>query len=316
MRANEIVSSQIEHMETKEKLPVKHSSAGEAKIRYIAGACSNKISSRLRNSVLRKIGKTSKKSKIARTLDYKKHAMLKKFRIEEDEAPQNSSMSEIESKQGTSRGLTIVNDDVFNFFIQLNGVVQHNCTFEHFHIHGHKTFHFCRNSIDSDIELLNSWINLFGGVVEDNIEEEIFLILVMELFKDITEHFVRIAFVDALKAFKASVPRKKKQALRSKIKAIGERDNKKKKISNDNLEVNVSAEGDEIYKCNTCNNNCDWDPADTELESLACDKCNCWYHYKCAKLTGKEAFLSKKKSTWYCCNCSKKGKSKGKGKKK
>jgi hypothetical protein len=35
MRANEIVNSQIEHMETKEKLPVKHSSAGEAKIRYI-----------------------------------------------------------------------------------------------------------------------------------------------------------------------------------------------------------------------------------------------------------------------------------------
>jgi hypothetical protein len=28
MRANEIVNSQIEHMETKEKLPVKHSSAG------------------------------------------------------------------------------------------------------------------------------------------------------------------------------------------------------------------------------------------------------------------------------------------------
>jgi hypothetical protein len=47
----------------------------------------------------------------------KKHAMLKKFRIEEDEAPQNSSMSEIQSKQGASRGLTIVNDDVFNFFI-------------------------------------------------------------------------------------------------------------------------------------------------------------------------------------------------------
>ena len=119
-----------------------------------------------------------------------------------------------------------------------------------------------------------------------------------------------------MKAFKASVPRKKKQTLRSKIKAIGERDNKKKKISNDNLEVNVSAEGDEIYICNTCNNNCDWDPADTELESLACDKCNCWFHYKCAELTGEEAFLNKKKSTWYCCNCSKKGKGKGKGKKK
>ena len=72
------------------------------------------------------------------------------------------------------RGLTMVNADVFNFFILLNGVIQHNCTFEHFHIHGHKTFHFCRNSIDSDIELLNSWINLFGGVVDDNIKQDFF----------------------------------------------------------------------------------------------------------------------------------------------
>ncbi|CAC5424370.1 PIF1 [Mytilus coruscus] len=209
MKAKIIVSSQLELMETREKQPVKHSSAGEAKIHYLAGACCNKISSRLRNSVLRKIGQTSKKSKIARSLDYKKHAMLKIFRIEESEAPHNSSMSEIENKQGASRGLTIVNDDVFNFFIKLNAVVQHNCTFEHFHIHAHKTFHFCRNSIDSDIELLDCWINLFGEIVDDNVEHEIFLVLIMELFKDITEHFVRIAFVDALKSFKASVPRKK-----------------------------------------------------------------------------------------------------------
>ncbi|CAC5371593.1 PIF1 [Mytilus coruscus] len=100
MKAKNIVSSQIELMATREKQPVKHSSAGEAKIRYLAGACCNKISSRLRSSVLRKIGQTSKKSKIARTLDYKKHAMLKIFRIEESEAPHNSSMSEIENKQG------------------------------------------------------------------------------------------------------------------------------------------------------------------------------------------------------------------------
>lgn len=67
--------------------------------------------------MLRNIGQTLKKSKIARTLDYKKLAMLKIFRIEENEAPHNSSMSEIENKQGASRGLTIVNDDVFNFFL-------------------------------------------------------------------------------------------------------------------------------------------------------------------------------------------------------
>ncbi|CAC5359817.1 unnamed protein product [Mytilus coruscus] len=240
--------------------------------------------------------------------------MLKIFRIEESEAPHNSSMSEIKNKQGASRGLTIVNGHVFNFFIKLNAVVQHNCTFSHFHIHAHKIFHFCRNSIDSDIELLDCWINLFGEIVNDNVEHEIFLVLIMELFKDITEHFVRIVFVDALKSFKASVPRKKKQALRSKIKAIGERDSKMKKISTDNVDVNVGPEADEIFICNTCNKNCDWEPDDKELESVACDKCNAWYHYKCANLIGKEAFLKKSNSNWYCCNCSKKGKGKGKGK--
>lgn len=93
MRANAIVSSQIEHMETKEKLPDTHSSAGEVKIRYIGGACSNDISSRLRNYRLRKIGKTSKKSKICAYVRPQKHAMLKKFRIEEDEAPQKPSIT-------------------------------------------------------------------------------------------------------------------------------------------------------------------------------------------------------------------------------
>ena len=83
-------------------------------------------------------------------------------------------------------------------------------------------FNICRNTVDDSDDLINQWINLFGHVEDDEIEDAIFLIMIMELYKDVTEHFIRNAFVDSLKAFKASVPRKMKQALRDKVNALGE----------------------------------------------------------------------------------------------
>lgn len=48
-------------------------------------------------------------------------------------------MAEIEFKQGPSRGLTIVSDPVYDFFVQLNSV-QKNLTPEHFHLY-HENLH-------------------------------------------------------------------------------------------------------------------------------------------------------------------------------
>ncbi|KAJ8318222.1 hypothetical protein KUTeg_003313, partial [Tegillarca granosa] len=304
MKAQQIVAAQKEALDTKDTPDIQHSSAGQAKIRYIAGVCINKISSRLKNSVIRKIGKTSKKSKIARMLDYKKQKLLQNFRIKEDEAPGpgETSMAEIQNKQGPTRGLTIVSDDVFQFFIKLNSFLQKKSTLEYFHLYGENIFQHCRNIIDSNDELIQDWISLFGGV-EDNIEDEIFLTLIMELFKDVTEHFVRVAFVDALKLFKQTVPRKKKQALRSKLTALGERDEKRKKSSDDKVE---SAQGSSEYSCSICKQFCEWEPTSIEYESIACDKCNSWCHYKCVNIKGNESFLMKKSGTWFCPKCSKK----------
>ena len=81
-------------------------SCRERKIRYIAGACIQRIGKRIRESVLRKVGKTSKKSTIVRKLEYKKQSLLKNFRIcEQDLDVNQDSMAEIEFKQGPSRGL-------------------------------------------------------------------------------------------------------------------------------------------------------------------------------------------------------------------
>jgi hypothetical protein len=123
----EIVDIQTEKAETKN---MENYSAGKAKIRYLAGACVCKISKKLKDSVLSNIGKTSKKSKITRKFDYKMQVMLKIFRINENEAPQDDSMNEISSKQGPSRGLTIINDDVLTFFLNLNTLLQKKTTFE------------------------------------------------------------------------------------------------------------------------------------------------------------------------------------------
>lgn len=109
-----------------------------------------------------------------------------------------------------------------------------------------------------------------------------------------------------------TVPRKKKQALRSKVQALGDRDSSNTKAKKTKVDENV----EDVYLCHTCKAACEWDPAETENESIACDKCNCWFHYKCAKLKGTEEFLKKANSTWFCTGCSRKGKGRGKGKSK
>lgn len=77
------------------------SSAAKGKIRYLAGACLHRISKRIRESVLRSVGKSSKKSRTIRKLEYKKQ---RNFRISEQDVDVNDdSMIENESKQGPSQ---------------------------------------------------------------------------------------------------------------------------------------------------------------------------------------------------------------------
>lgn len=206
-RADSIVKKQAEKVASME-IDYELSSAAKEKIRYLAGACLQRISKRIRESVLRSVGKSSKKSRTIRKLEYKKQAMLRNFRISEQDVDVNDdSMIEIESKQGSSRGLTIVDEPMYNFFVMLNQETQKNLSKEHFHIHYEDLHTKCREAVDSNNQLVENWISLFeNGDPFDNseihVEDEIFLTLIMELYRDITEYFIRIAFVDALRQFK------------------------------------------------------------------------------------------------------------------
>ena len=235
---------------------------------------------------------------------YRKEKLLKTLQVREvDVDPHDVTLTEINFKQGKSRGLTIVNAHVLDFFIHLNAVLNSLLSLENIHINVDKIHNVCRNAVDTDDKLFEEWLNLFGTFSDDNLKDEIFVTFVEDLYKDVTEQFIRISVVDSIKHFKATLPRKKKQALRTKVQALGERDSRKRK-QQEQLE--------DIFICLHCQNVCEEEPPDIDFSSVGCDKCNNWFHYKYVNLTGNELCLKNKKAKWYCQNCKRKGKGTGK----
>lgn len=116
-RARDIVQKQkmeAEQLEITSTL----STVAKGKIRYLAGACIQRVNKRIKESVLRLVGKCGNKSRTLRKLNYKKQAMLKSFRVsEQDVDTSEDTMNEIQYKQGPSHGLAIVSEPVYYFFL-------------------------------------------------------------------------------------------------------------------------------------------------------------------------------------------------------
>ena len=94
------------------------------------------------------------------------------------------------------------------------------------HLHHMNFYAQCRDALDSDSVLTDSWLSLFEYPNEEDIEDEIFLVMVNEMYVDVTQHFLRISIADMLKKLKPTLPRKKKQALRSMLTGMNTNSNK------------------------------------------------------------------------------------------
>ena len=130
-----------------------------------------------------------------------------------------------------------------------------------------------------------------------------------ELYGLVMEHFLRISIADGLHAFKTQIPKTKKQALRCKVTALGERECKKKKLSTEEEPEQAG------YFCPLCKSECLDSPTLTEDNSIGCDASNKWFHFRCVKLKSNENCLKRNGSTgstWKCPSCSKNGKGRGK----
>jgi hypothetical protein len=79
-----------------------------------------------------------------------------------------------------------------NFFLALNSLIQCNLLCAHVDLHGDQTFIHCRNIVDSNKDIRRRWLKLFGNFKDQDLKDEIFLTLVLEIFEDLAEHFIRI----------------------------------------------------------------------------------------------------------------------------
>lgn len=104
-------------------------------------------------------------------MEYRKQAMLKSFRIKEEDIEEGQqSLQEIEYKQRPTRGLTIVSESVFLFFKTMRKL-----TTDHLHIFPDLN-NVIRRNVDSDMTLPDEWILLFNNVevTDEEIDNDIF----------------------------------------------------------------------------------------------------------------------------------------------
>ena len=210
-----------------------HSSASLSKICHVGSACLHKILSRLRSVVTRNMGKMKSENKLERDCNYKLHRLLKGLRVSEDCALETTSipesMYEIEYKQGSTRGLLHVSDTVFMFFANAHMFLQKLLSTKAFHFYDDKIHLVCRQKISTNNRLMQDRSRLFAKATTDDDDDQTFACMVDELYGLVVEHFLRISIIEGLHAFKNQIPKTKKQALRSKVIALGEREYKKKR---------------------------------------------------------------------------------------
>ncbi|CAG2233852.1 unnamed protein product [Mytilus edulis] len=101
---------------------------------------------------------------------------------------------------------------------------------------------------------------------QDENTDEIFTGLLVDMFEMIVEYFIKVAMSNAIKRFKASIPKTKKQALRAKVQALGDRPSKRKiePVSDDITQPSV-------FNCPVCNTSISENPDKFDEQSIGCD---------------------------------------------
>ena len=101
--------------------------------------------------------------------------------------------------------------------MQLHVVAHKHLSTSSFNLHGTKTFASSRElfSVTKTYSLYGR--NSSQKQSDNERETEMSECLVMELYQQVSEHFLRISFVEALHSVREQLPKTKKQALRAKV---------------------------------------------------------------------------------------------------
>ena len=109
-------------------------------------------------------------------------------------------------------------------------------------MYGERIHVISRHKLLANETLLEIWLDLFCGQCAsepvNSDEDELYIMMLSELFEFVVEHFLRISLVEGLYNFKTELSRNKKQAIRTKITALSEREfipKKKKDVIQRNI---------------------------------------------------------------------------------
>lgn len=112
----------------------------------------------------------------------------------------------------------------------LNAETQHILASDSFHFYGSNIHVESKNYILGNEKLTGQWLKLSESIEVNDIEDEMFMILLLDLYSDVCKYYLKISLTAALKTFKESVARKKKQALRTKLQVLESKGSKGKWI--------------------------------------------------------------------------------------
>ena len=183
----------------------------------------------------------------------------------------------------------------------------------------------------SDPVLLEIWINSFKETESKENEEEIFLSLLLDLFEEITDYFIRL---DAIKKFKENIPKKKKQVLRSKVTALGERTQREKRVQSKqkrktdhrpsvNIKIKKSAcsvstypstasySETDTFTCVICTDVSEWESMDIFVKAYRVINAIAGTAKNVLTLRGTKHSYFEKNSRWMCETCTGKPAAKG-----
>lgn len=150
---------------------VKDSKGSNAKIRYIGGWCLASLRFGKKRLVSSNLYKKSVRTQVntwdkeIRFLDQLEESCDSK------ETNDDGSMIEIDRKQNLQSGLTVINNNTFKFFVDLDSTIQKMETFENLNLHMKDFYHFIISELKKSEELSEKWRLLFHTNDDLNVAE-------------------------------------------------------------------------------------------------------------------------------------------------
>ena len=295
-------------------------SLDKSSLRYIAGACIHHVREKLEKLTMNSPMSFSLRSQ----LNHRKHQLTSKLigppQLIEKESCEPESFSKILEKD--YGGLLYVTDDTFCFFKLLMLKLSKQQNLLTLQYQPDTVFTRTFNSLITDIDLLECWFNLFSNAEkelnkckcsnsqeseESDIEDdeeivplstsdlvllEFQEVLITELMEGLIYYFCKVHFAEKVSQLKDFVLEKPKTfQLRHTL------EESKKDVASTIQ-----------FPCGICSKECieiiHKRKASFEDFSVQCDKCDKWYHYICANLSGNEPELKENSNLpFFCLTC-------------